>query len=192
MEVASSNTTMHECFAGLPLSPRSAALISPRTTFPCHPHDSLRYPLVSSRTAGSGSRGLESLPIPSRSSRAAPPAPPLLFKNSCPQVAGPSPNHDRLEPLSILPLSLTLTLLATVPPDRYICSKELVYNTLASFPRTPPFRASGSSLFLRSSPPPETAPPGCFPCSKRPVYKIPGSLPQSRPFLASGSTPVLA
>jgi hypothetical protein len=137
---------MHECFAGLPFSPRAAALISPRTTFPCHPHDTPVDLLASSRTAGSGSRELEFPTDPSRLSRTVPPAPPLLFRNSYLQAAGPSqPRPSRAIPS--LPLSSTSALPGTAPPDRHTCSKKLVYMTSDSLPQHGPSLALGSNPF---------------------------------------------
>jgi hypothetical protein len=181
--MASSKTTMHECFAGLPFSPRAAALISLRTTFPCHPHDTPVDLLASSRTAGSGSRELEFSTdafsvVANGSSGTAATAQKLISPGRWSLPTTTISSHSKPTPVEHFG---TAGDGSSRPPHLF---KKTSVHDLGLPPSTGAFPGPRFKPIQMSSPPPGTAPPGRFTCSKRPLYNTPGSLLQERPSLA--------
>jgi hypothetical protein len=154
----------------LALSSRAAALNSPRTMFPCHPHGTPVYPLVSSQAAGSGSRGLESLRL-------------LLARRQRLLRHRHDPSETHVPRSLVPPQPRPARALSDPPPFARSCTardgssrpphlfKRASVQDLDVFPSNTPFPRLPIKPLSKSPPPRETAPPGRFTCSKELVYK---------------------
>src|SRR5262245_60459539 len=150
---------MHECVLARPSSPGCLDL-TPDDTLLGHRHDQLVARAVRSRTEGPGALGLKPGSIPPPRPATPPPAP-LRFENASVLAVVPSrPQPSRATPIT--PLWIPSPPPGTAPPSRHTCSKRPLNTIARSVPQPAPLLAPGSSLFLRSSPPPRTTPPGPF------------------------------
>jgi hypothetical protein len=136
-------------------------------------------------------RGFEPLLTPSRSSRTAPPAPPLLFKNSCPRAAGPSqprPSRALSDPPPFAH-SYTAGDGSSRPPHMF---KITSVQHLRVFPSNTPFPRLRIKPLLEVFSAAGNGSSRPFNLFKQTSVQDPWLPPQSRPFLAFGSTPVRA
>lgn len=142
----------------------------PRTVPPCHPHDTLVHLLVSSRTAGSGSQGRDSLQIPSRRRDRLLRHRPYCSKTHVSWPLVP-PTTTISGPFWFLSRSLAPHTAGDGHKKPLDLFKRTSVQSLGIFPVNTPFPRLSIKPISKSPPPPATAPPSRFICSKELVYK---------------------